>query len=65
MKSERIRAGLYRVTNDYGHTCTIENRQSPADWGSQWLWYIDDNERANWIDPVLTKREAMHIAAFL
>ncbi|ABE67750.1 hypothetical protein Wildcat_170 [Mycobacterium phage Wildcat] len=55
---KRVRAGLYDVTTP-SHYFRIEHKQSPADWGSEWLWYITDMEGQLQFDPVYTKRDAL------
>jgi hypothetical protein len=61
-KVTRIRAGLYEYTAPNGDRYTIENRQTPADYGSEWLWYISPDAGAFgvWFDPAQTKADALH-----
>lgn len=57
----RIRAGLYRYTAPNGDTYSIEEMQSPADYGGEWLWYTSPDAGAFgvWFDPRRTKRGAL------
>jgi hypothetical protein len=61
MKSQRIRAGLYEVSFPNGNSYSVDNRQSPPEWGSEWLWYINDLNGNVWFDPCYTKAEALDV----
>lgn len=61
MKVTKIRAGLYGVDAGDGRVYYVENRQAPADYGSEWLWYITQAGATTWFDPCYTKREALQV----
>lgn len=63
LRTQRLRAGLYRVTVPAGpdhapQHWTAEQRREPAEYGGAWLWYATcDDDRDAVLDPLPTLRD--------